>query len=172
MVDIVLDCEKLLVRVGAAVEYLAALEEFMNAEWNSVYVRLINGQLSIPQKLAAINPMLYDGIIQQHEICGLRTYSSSVMSAGQSCMSWKMWGYKCPFHSPVLEADHLFPYSLGGPTDPRNLVLLCKYHNRVKAADIHLYPWEGGCSPWVVEMAERIKSFRDSRLLFDSLRQE
>ena len=54
-----------------------------------------------------------------------------------------MWGYECPFPKSEKVLDHEFPYSLGGPTNNAfNKRILCKWHNMIKANDIHNYPWE------------------------------
>ncbi len=76
---------------------------------------------------------------------------------GEACQSLRIWGYSCSLPSERLEADHLFPYESGGPTDGRNLVWLCSWHNRVKSNDIHLVPWSTVDLSWVDEVLERIR---------------
>ena len=74
------------------------------------------------------------------------------------CRSMLLWGYECPFEDiNQLAADHCFPYSLGGPTLATNKIYLCKWHNQIKAGDIHIFPWELGEPQWLLPMIDRIK---------------
>ena len=41
-----------------------------------------------------------------------------------------------------VEADHIWPNSLGGPSILDNRLLLCKYHNGMKSNDISNFTWE------------------------------
>ena len=47
-----------------------------------------------------------------------------------------------------VEADHIWPNSLGGPSILDNRLLLCKYHNGMKSNDISNFTWEDTPS-WV-----------------------
>ncbi len=61
----------------------------------------------------------------------------------EKCQSEELWGYICPFTIENKVQDHEFPYSLGGPTNKAfNRRILCRWHNMIKANDIHNYPWE------------------------------
>ena len=73
------------------------------------------------------------------------------------CQSDLLWGYSCPFDDG-LELDHLFPYALGGPSSTDgNAIVLCCQHNRMKAHDIHLLPWEDESRwNWVSAQVERM----------------
>ena len=78
----------------------------------------------------------HDALIR--DIQGYRSFKQE----NGKCQSKLIWGYECPIHSLLCHGDHLFPYSMGGPTISANKLLLCRYHNMVKATDIHLFPWE------------------------------
>jgi len=49
---------------------------------------------------------------------------------------------QCPYHRETTrcEADHLWPFSLGGPTDNTNKLPLCKDCNQQKSNSPFLYP--------------------------------
>lgn len=85
------------------------------------------------------------------------------MDAGASvhgCQSEILWGYKCELEGEI-EVDHLFPYSLGGPSNGSNKLHLCRLHNRLKSSDIHFYPWEKGEPAWLEVVLGKIRDFRD-----------
>ena len=78
------------------------------------------------------------------------------VSLSAACQSRVLWGYACPFEG-ALEIDHLFPYGLGGPTRRENAMVLCAQHNRMKAHDIHVLPWEAiGLWQWIDGQVERM----------------
>ena len=91
---------------------------------------------------------------------GPRAFSNSP-PAGQRCQSAYIWGYDCSIPPARPSADHLFPYEAGGPTDARNLVWLCEWHNRVKSNDIHMLPWETMDLEWLPSLLDRIGARRD-----------
>jgi hypothetical protein len=62
-----------------------------------------------------------------------------------------------------MEIDHLFPYSLGGPTIAVNAIYLCRRHNLGKSVDIHLIPWEEGF-PWVDGILNNLATKLHNRL--------
>lgn len=70
----------------------------------------------------------------------------------EECQSDRLWGYECPFRGSEFAADHLFPRSLGGPTDARNRLNLCRWHNTAKSMDVHVFPWEEGIPDWVPQL--------------------
>lgn len=110
---------------------------------------------SIIAKLAILHPQNFekhlgkpiskDKITQlQKEIQGPRSFMTQRNNRNMNqCQSLDMWGYECPFPESDKALDHEFPYSLGGPTNNAfNMRILCKWHNMIKANDIHNYPWE------------------------------
>jgi len=66
-------------------------------------------------------------------------------------------GLECPFNRfpsirGDLQGDHLWPYSLGGPSNSRNdrgvnRILLCPNCNRSKSSGITMYDWK--VPPWL-----------------------
>ena len=129
-------------------------------DWQLGYAMYQAGDLSTPQQLFLCNPMWYpitDFDAVQERIQGVRPFSAH--RGLETCRSDELYGYECPvtLADPVhCEHDHLFPYSLGGPTDPRNRISLCTWHNREKGSGIHVFKWELGAPPWVPEAVERI----------------
>ena len=148
-------------RYVSASNYLLSLEESLNKGWEQYYRE--NPEAS-HSKLALLHP---DHIKEldlpahltpekiQVSIQGRRAFSSGVSG---KCQSSLLWGYECELNGDI-EQDHLFPYSLGGPTLGNNRVLLCRYHNMVKASDIHCFPWESSnhwISPWVDTQVDKL----------------
>jgi hypothetical protein len=86
-------------------------------------------------------------------LCGARRFDGD---ADGRCDAHLLWGYECTFPRGETEADHLFPRWLGGPTEPTNRLVLCKTHNRSKAGDIHLYPWEDDLPEWLLPRIGKI----------------
>src|SRR5438067_1919935 len=69
----------------------------------------------------------------------LVTYGERIFSpllAPGPCQSHRLWGYVCPFAEEGPSYDHLFPATLGGPTEASNLLVLCRKHNLMKSMDI------------------------------------
>jgi hypothetical protein len=61
--------------------------------------------------------------------------------------------------APARSCDHLFPRALGGPTDARNRLTLCDWHNTAKSMDVHIFPWEEGLPPWVLDVLQVLGSW-------------
>jgi hypothetical protein len=129
----------------------------MQTDWLELHARFKVGSLNTTEMLAMIHPDHYADRVNQELICGPRVFSAEVVRKGGSCASLQLWGYECPL-GVANDADHLFPYSCGGPTDPRNLVLLCRTHNRMKNDDVHVFPWEQAMPTWVADVVERIRA--------------
>lgn len=86
----------------------------------------------------------------ERSVYGNKTFETLAFS--EPCGARRLWGYACPFERAEIAADHLFPRSLGGPTDPRNRLTLCRWHNTAKSMDIHIYPWEEGIPEWLPQL--------------------
>jgi hypothetical protein len=78
-------------------------------------------------------------------------------AADMGCSCSLIWGYPCHLTRPQVVADHVFPYSFGGPSTGDNKIFLCGLHNSVKGADIHLFPWERGEPIWLNPLLSRLK---------------
>jgi hypothetical protein len=151
-------------RVESAKEYLTALNISLRKPWKEQFNLMLEEKLSIYEKLSLLSPLHLQNIrLPKHvkyenviiEIQGKRNFKSE---QGGKCDSQLIWGYDCFFDSNNISSDHLFPYSLGGPTSPNNKILLCRYHNMVKNSDIHFYPWEqvNSRSVWLNDSLEKI----------------
>lgn len=151
-------------RIDSAVNYLMALEKSFLIGWLTSYrsePKTIFGQLALlhPLHLEELDLPAHKtvGVIQR-SLQGPRAFSSTL--GGNLCQSVNIWGYGCEL-SGEIQQDHLFPYSLGGPTIGTNRIYLCKYHNMVKTSDIHCYPWESTdkwVEPWLSGQIDRLYS--------------
>ena len=145
-------------RIERGEEYLLALERFRDWEWRELREAYLAGRFSVPQAMTLIHPDFYRERERRTHwtIRGPRRFSSN---AGQhaTCMSGHIWLKRCSLGRPeIMQSDHLFPYSLGGPTIAANQLFLCPVHNRAKASDIHLFPWEEGAPSWLPDQIGKI----------------
>lgn len=151
-------------RVESAVKYLKALENSLQAGWLKLFK--MEGK-TIFELLAMLHPLHFKELdlpqylnieTIQRSLQGPRAFTSTL--GGNSCQSAMIWGYNCEL-SGEIQQDHLFPYSLGGPTLAVNRIFLCTYHNMVKTSDIHCYPWESTdilVQPWLDSQIRRLHS--------------
>ena len=93
---------------------------------------------------------------------GARTFGlSPTLSA--KCRSDIYFGYSCPL--PITEGygltmDHIWPYSLGGPTKPDNGIWLCSFHNGCKGSDYHLLAaYHLDRFVWVESILKKIRGY-------------
>jgi hypothetical protein len=152
-------------RISIAKRYLEVLHKSFEVEWD---IAFRNSQSSGDwmDRLVLIHPRHYASDQSNMAMCsvrGTRAFPTERVTVGNSCFSMALWGYECEIDLP-LAADHLFPWALGGPTDPRNKIFLCKCHNGLKGSDIHLYPWETGEPLWLREVLLRVSVMRGRRL--------
>lgn len=155
-------------RIGRAHEYLCALAASFERPWAEAVRQARAGEDWLPL-LALAHPDHYkecERYLREYHvqrICPVRGARSFEMEVGLdtlACAAERIWGYACPIaRSDKPAADHLFPFSLGGPTLASNKVHLCRWHNQIKAADIHVYPWELGQPPWLDDVLKRISRF-------------
>jgi hypothetical protein len=61
-----------------------------------------------------------DGNCKRSEIRGPRRFWACAST--QACEAERFWGYKCTLPLLTATADHVFPFTFGGKTDPRNLL--------------------------------------------------
>jgi hypothetical protein len=153
-------------RFLTAREYLVQLKRLENTVWIDAYVDFEKNNNEI-LGLALLHPGHYKelelpiGLSAEkllREIQGPRIFDFRL--AGDQCASQLLWGYECPLHDVPIQQDHLFPFSLGGPTVGANRVPLCRYHNMVKGSDIHCFPWENvteRCSYWLRDQLTKIE---------------
>lgn len=151
-------------RYKSAEEYLRVLEASLRIGWQASYEAAKTG--AICQRLALLHPDHYSELnlpasrtveTLQRSIQGPRTFAA--YSQPGTCQSPLVWGYQCELGGDKQQ-DHLFPYSLGGPSIPTNRIYLCRYHNMVKTADVHCYPWEDlerWALPWLDQQIRRMR---------------
>ena len=144
-------------RYASGGEYLRAVATAATTDWLSLYDRYKLGTLSHAVTMSLIHPSWYIHKTPQDKICGQRSHGTRVLRSDTQCGSSLLWGYECPYGF-AEHADHLFPYSAGGTTDSRNLILLCQTHNRMKNDDIHVYTWEQPVANWVHDAIRQIKA--------------
>ena len=147
-------------RIEQGEEYLWALEQFQNRKWSEILAEYRNGRLSLPQAMVLVHPDYYEDREEAvgQSVRGPRSFLASVGQQVAHCMADQIWLVGCSLSSPeVIQSDHMFPYSLGGPTMAENQLFLCPAHNRSKASDIHLFPWERGEPRWLATQVERIR---------------
>lgn len=148
-------------RIERGEEYLLALEEFQSWKWSEILAKYRKRKLTLPQAMVLVHPAFYedrDAKVRQL-IQGPRSFSTSAGQHVADCMADQIWLSACPLeNSEAVHSDHLFPYSLGGPTLAENQLFLCPVHNRSKANDIHLFPWEQSEPKWLALQIERIRN--------------
>jgi hypothetical protein len=149
-------------RFNSASKYLKVLEESFVVGWMKFHQE---GLQSLYGKLALIHPghlgeldlpkhLTKEKI--QNIVQGPRAFPENSLEFNCECNL--IWGYSCILET-TIQKDHLFPYSLGGPTISCNKINLCKYHNMVKSSDIHCFPWEAAKQrilPWVDNQIENL----------------
>lgn len=150
-------------RFQCAQQYLDSLELSLQINWLEQYELYRKRQLSLPSAFALVHPWHYEDLTSTEvaSVRGNRRFSKEVSMKSILCSSEIIWGYKCCRRlREKVQADHLFPYSLGGSTVASNKIYLCKFHNQMKSNDIHLFPWERGEPEWLsicLQVIERIK---------------
>lgn len=154
------------IRRDSACEYLTALASSFKIPW----IDSLNQARSPDRwitRMALVHPEHYEGSVRYLRdlsvtcdcpVRGPRSFAKEIGLNSMPCASNRIWGYPCPIHDTgSLAADHLFPYSLGGPTSAGNKIYLCHWHNQIKAADIHIFPWEKGPPEWLDDVLKRVE---------------
>lgn len=141
-------------RFIAAHKYLGTLARVATIEdWREASSRALGQQIQGPETFALLHPQYFaEDPVLTVRLQGSRQFKPAELAAveGHGCQSKRIWGYACDLSSgSSLNADHVFPYALGGPTISSNLLPLCRYHNQVKTHDIHLYPHWQAAPSWV-----------------------
>lgn len=139
-------------RFEIAERYLAYCAEGQPTNWNRLARKALRHH-DVPLAMSLIHP---DNLpLQQFAHRDPRAFSTTIDPHNAVCEAHKFWGVACG-ETENLHADHDWPYSLGGPTNPANLTWLCRVHNLCKGADIHCWPWELMKDPpnWVSDILE------------------
>lgn len=123
-------------------QYIEALRMSRGYSWMECHDAVENGSLA--ERLVLVHPtwlrVIGVGDSQIVELQGGRTFTPGGLS--RNCQADVLWGYECR-QVDRIQADHLWPFSLGGPTKPGNAISLCVDHNAMKGMDIHVFPWSG-----------------------------
>lgn len=90
----------------------------------------------IVEGLIFIHPSAYE-IEGKNEKCPIRGYKTFDFKIKEQCQSEIIFGYECPLEDITSTNDHIWPYSLGGPTIAVNRITLCKTHNSMKSNNFH-----------------------------------
>jgi hypothetical protein len=155
-------------RLQEARDFLRILHQTFEMEWRELFP-LASSHENWFFRMAAIHPKHYQDYIQiTGENCPIRGQRRMTVDGGvigEGCRCDVLWGYCCDFGRSALHADHLFPYSFGGPSNGQNKVFLCEFHNRAKGSDIHLFPWENGEPGWLLPLLKRIDSNLRGRVI-------
>lgn len=154
-----MDVDLLEARLNSAHRYFVRLNQATRRGWEQLLAEHDAGTLALDESLALIHPMWVEDVGTPPTGRRSRSFTHSIPSY-EVCGSELLWGYECPF-GPQLEVDHLFPWSLGGPTLPGNALYLCRNHNRAKGHDVHLVPWEDESRfAWLPDRIEDIRRLR------------
>ena len=154
-------------RIEHARLYLVALEASFRLDWLERYQAYTEGRLSLVEAIALVHPEHYGHLDPESAIRGPRSFTPEIGLAGVKCGVELFWGYACG-HSleGQVVGDHIFPYSLGGPTVGSNKVHLCVLHNQMKSNDVHVFPWETAELPWLpicLKAIRRLKAMEGHR---------
>lgn len=148
-------------RFGQAERYLSKIgERTTRASWVRQARSAMKPNADPVLGLALIHPFQTEQVFPNPtDLRGERLFSGVAPLFSQTCEAVRFWGYDCG-DGETLQADHDWPYSLGGPTAVGNLTWLCRVHNQSKGGDIHCWPWESTTPAWVgahlVELLNRI----------------
>jgi hypothetical protein len=143
-------------RTAQCRDYLAALEAIRFGNWQVLFDARMRQDLGLAATLALVHPDVYSHRDGAEMVRGARIFARE--APRQKCGAVLCWGYECD--RPADCADHLFPYSLGGPTVSANKLYLCWLHNQMKSNDAHCYPWERGEPSWLQSTLARIVNLR------------
>lgn len=137
-------------RESGVLAYIHALERARHCEW-----QVWRGSAAtLAEQLVLCHPAWLSD--SRSLLRGLGLVSFSLREARGECQSDVLWGYSCPLAEHPIQADHLFPSSLGGPAVGTNQVWLCQLHNQWKSSDLASYPWERGEPPWLRDQIARM----------------
>ena len=116
---------------------------------------------TLPERLALLHPHWLEGVTTQLAVQGAPAFTRS--SARATCRADLLWGYDCPLAHEAIQADHVFPYSLGGPSTGSNRLSLCRVHNSWKGADLANFPWELGEPDWLADQLGSVRRVMRTR---------
>ena len=117
--------------------YAQALGLIEHNSWWELKERFDGGSLGLVEALILIHPAWYTlNDLDECPVRGNRSFGNTAVSFPK-CESHVIWDYQCPLDAGQPHLDHLFPWSLGGPTTSTNAIWLCPPHNQAKGSDWH-----------------------------------
>lgn len=145
-------------RQRLVVEYLCLLPGIRTRPWLEAF----DAATSLPERLLLLHPIWFEGLTDVRRVQGPPAFVYQPLES--RCKAEVLWGYDCPLHHERIQADHVFPYSLGGPTIGMNRLSLCAVHNGWKGADLGTFPWERGTPDWIDDQLTTLrKLFRSTQ---------
>jgi len=138
-------------RIVEGERYLALIDEGLSGSWHDARRQaLTSGDLVLA--LSLVHPEHWKDFRTAQQMLGPREFRTFNMAGTRWCAAADYWGIECSTRrrsDVAIVADHSWPYSLGGPTVVGNIRWLCRRHNAVKSADVHLFPWDGLWPDWL-----------------------
>jgi hypothetical protein len=120
--------------------------------WLDEYSKIVGTPFSIddmPTAMALLHPeflmRLGTSFEGQLDWRAQRIFSAEYTDM-QRCEAKFLFKVECPFNSDrdirgKCQADHIWPWALGGTTIPENRIYLCRFHNQAKGSDITVFDW-------------------------------
>ncbi|MDH5401957.1 MAG: HNH endonuclease [Candidatus Heimdallarchaeota archaeon] len=151
--------------------YIKQLNNLPVENWENLYNKFNKNKNDLVSLMILIHPENYNHLIKIPGISdprGNRYFDNTVFSIDRNqnkCDSIKIFGYICPLKNSdenKINIDHLWPFSLGGPTEVSNGIFLCKIHNNFKHNDIHNIDENLLLNfTWLEELLSKIKNLKN-----------
>jgi hypothetical protein len=138
-------------RQAHVIAYLRLLPDVRSRPW----LAALEVAESLPERLLLLHPVWLEGVTDAWKVQGPAGFGP--IKNPSRCKADLLWGYACPLAHEPLQSDHVFPYSLGGPTTGMNRLALCAVHNGWKGADLVNFPWERGEPDWLGDQLQTIR---------------
>ena len=127
--------------------------------YKELLVRYDHPDTEFPLKLILIHPRFYSSNPTRitGNRCDVRGDFNFQTDSDAICNAKKYWGYSCPIQEPAIHRDHIFPYSLGGPSVSSNCIWLCEWHNSLRSYDPHVIPDADKEPRWFKDVLAHVK---------------
>lgn len=134
-------------------EYLDSVVEFRSLDVQALQHRLSQAEAAPRvEQLGLIHPSVWRDSIRGPDPRGSRRFR---FPASEDCEWELLTQRRCETGELSMQIDHVWPYSLGGPTEPSNARTLCTTHNELKAA-LLLEGTSAIPTPWLAKQLLRI----------------
>lgn len=153
--------------VNAPGQYVQELGDLLQLSGRDRLKRLLEPETVLMHRLARIHPRVW-GVMSpadlgQPDPRGPRRFPAARPSQISSCEASRLTpGSVCSLPWSECQLDHVWPYSLGGPTVPGNRAVLCATHNQIKAAFVLLTP--DAPPDWLEPLETRLEMLATSAL--------